>query len=355
MKKYSIVSDSTSGVFSSLSLDVEGSKYESSNIKLCPSVEDNAAIADNNQGNLEGSKESVIFTYCDSQDSVNSEVSYDPCYIAETAENHYEVTIHHTAVSPRVDYSSKEDNTDLNSNVVSIREGDMRDFHKHDLCSKRYYSTEVDEISKYNDPYYSLDDDKETPMSEPFMASEKFYHSLATVESEEDLLNAEVHEYFEIQRRSLRGQYRYGPIGMQTAQHEIEKELDSKIERGTTKNMEPYQTLIAKPREYLSEGYPPICPVPLEDDEELLIEELEYAHTREFSSYDKYTQGPLTYHPMPMDDILEERINFQIPRFYWVCPSIASEYHGDNLTAVVPFASEMREEDREHYPKQSKQ
>ena len=355
MKRYSIASDATSGVFSSFSLNVQGSKYESSNLKLCPSVENNGAIADNNQGNLEGSKESIIFKYCNSQDSVTSEVSYDPCFIAETVEDHYEATIHHTAISPRVDYISKEDNSYQNCNLVSIREANNGDFRKNDLCSKRYYLRDVDEISQYNEPCHSLDEDKEIRMSEPFSKSESFLYSLATVESEEDLLNAEVHEYFDIQRRALRRQDRFGPIGMQIAQNEIEKEIDAKIERGIPKNMEPFQNLIATPRECLREDYSPICPVPLDDDEELLIEELEYVHTREFSSYDKYTQGPFNYHPMPMDDILEERINFPSPRICWMCPSIANEYHGDSLTAVVPFASEMREEDREHYPKQSKQ
>ena len=274
----------------------------------------------------------------------------DPCYVADSIENCYEVTIHHTVLHQKVAHLSSEENADHNSASFSSREVCSKDDLGPEQSGK-HCLTVADEVIKSEEHFDSLYDEKEVPISDNFIASESIYYSAA---SEEELSNEEMHEYFEIQRRNLFGQNEFDLNELQYTQQEIERIIDDKIENGIQKTKEYCQEFVIEPRENLREDYIPISPVALESDEELAFEEKEYVETKKLSSYDKYTNGPFNSRPMPMDDILEEREHFQAPRVCWVCTGFASADYGDNFTAVVPFANEMTEEDREEYPKKSK-
>ena len=322
-------------------------------------MEANEKLSGDNQkiNTLRGSQGS---SYDGSQDSEPSKVVFDPCYVPEIDENYNEVTIHHTIVSPRVEEHTIPKNNSSECNEASFSHGSLKNttVEREGLTDRqRNYVTEdlSEPVGGEEEDDDSLTDEG-IPLSGTFIGSDIFGPSPVTAESEEELQHVEIHEYFELQRRSLCGQYRTGPIAMYTDPYEIEREIekmDSKIEIGQSGAMNSVNAFHTESEGFQKEYFRPINPIMLEDDdEEFIAEELEYSEKRELCSYHKYTLGPFYSHPVPMDDILEHRINFQEPSLGWVLPDIAGEYHADSLTAVVPFAIEMREEDREFYSKQ---
>ena len=354
----SAVSASTSGVYSSQNVSLEGSAIDfgSSSTKLSSSFEKNDAAAESiwNRGSFKRTPESVIHELGDTANnhSVPAQVIYDPSYVPENEEYIEEVTVRHTILSPRTN-----EETDAFSNDEP-NPGNFNDAHCYDSiqdnqpfnCKERSYSTDVTSENDRNSQSECASDDEEITMtSDNFIC---FDQSLLTEGWEEELQNAEIHEYFELQRRSLHGQYRIGPIGRPVDQEEIEKEIDAKIENPGLRSIdsrEHYHDPFTN-----SIDFEHLCPIEEDDDEEFLAEEQEYFEERTMSRYEKYTRGLSSFHPVSMDDVLEERLNLKASHVRWVFPDAANDYHGDSYTAIVPFANEIKEEDQEIHQKKSK-
>eukprot|EP00795_Rhopilema_esculentum_P000731 gene731-10446_t len=170
-----------------------------------------------------------------------------------------------------------------------------------------------------------------------------------------------LHEYFQVQKLNINGLYKPGPIGSYEVSSEIKEHIDKAVEENedtgvSTLAEASYHLLPEEDREYNNaagtnqSGYG-FLPIQWEQyDEEVEKDEEEYTEKRTLSTYDKYSQGQLYFNPTPMDDILEEsNIDVTDSKSCWVFRNIASEYNADTLSAIVPFANEMKEEEREEY------
>lgn len=342
----SLASGSTSGVYCSFNTIAEGSTNDIEATRP-PSSLANAAIGTTACQNIH---ESIVHDN-DKKDELPqpSEFICDPCFVQEDEENCNDVKIHYTIVSPRINDSYDDDCADdggisvLKSECIS-KVDDEEDIDLNER-QRSFVNSEIDGDDLFYENGDIFDDNDGIPISKNFIG---FETPLLVVDSEDELENVEVHEYFEVQRRSLRGQYRAGPLGREIDQEEVEREIDFMIEKDRSG---------CTPEERENEIHIRTCPLIMDndlyddgDDEEFLAEQNEYLSGRILSSFNKNT--PMNYHPIPMDDILEGGLNAQAPRICWVCPEIASDYHGDNITAVVPFANEITEEEQEKIPEQ---
>ena len=170
-----------------------------------------------------------------------------------------------------------------------------------------------------------------------------------------------LHEYFQVQKLNINSLYKPGPIGSHEVSSEIMQHIDESFEdiedtHVSTLADAPFHLVPEENRGYNNaaatnqSGYD-FLPIQWEQyDEEVEKDEDEYTERRAFSTYDKYSQGQLYFNPTPMDDILEEsNIDVTDSKSCWVFRNIASEYNADTLSAIVPFANEMKEEEREEY------
>ena len=353
-KLSSFNSDSTSGVFSSSNSSNESCKHDSSNVKVCLSLEESYAQAGNiTDANVDEGRHVLNEAQ---KLSVTHAVSSHSCCLAETAESCYEVTIHRTVLSPGMSNSSMEEsNTERKKTLVALKES-----------SSELHASEQSVLNQQAGCLLGRDEKGKssrqdaTPLSEPEHSESEIHdasmydqHFFEVADQEKELQRSQLHEYFDTQRTGLCGFHQNDANEIEVVQCDIERDSTSKTKSNVPSRAERVYQLDDTSREGFKVNVSPMYTTLLEKDDELDIEEKEYAEAREFSTYSKYTQGPFIYHPMPLDNFLEEGTNFQIHHVHWAFPSVANEYCGDNFTAVVPFANKMKEDDHEKYPKRS--